>query len=77
MFKNIYGRLRMQDGFGYIYQNYAKLPDGSSYWRCEYSRKAGHASCKVRAKISNDILVSRTGQHNHIPDGNLEGLYPI
>jgi len=56
----------MRDSFGFIYQQYGKLADGSSYWRCEMVRKKGFISCKAKAKSFNGYLVSLSDQHNHL-----------
>ena len=67
MYKNREGHLRMRDTFGFVYQNYQKLPNGSLYWRCSMYRKSGFMSCKAKAKSFESFLVSQTGEHNHLP----------
>ena len=56
----------MRDSFGYVYQQSSKHSDGSYYWRCEMDRKKGFTSCKAKAKSLNGLLVSLSGQHNHL-----------
>ena len=66
LFKNCRGGIRMRDPFGFIYQQNGKLPDGNLYWQCEMYRKKGFISCKAKAKSLNGLLVSLSGQHNHL-----------
>lgn len=52
---------------GFIYNLHSVKPSGRAYWRCHnYSKKQKGERCKARCVVTDDIVVSMSGEpHNH------------
>ena len=72
MFTDPYGRWRIRDKFGHVYQRAYSNKDGSHYWRCQYFRnKNYHCKAKILSSVDG-YIVNTTGLHNHASELEIE-----
>ena len=65
IFTDAYGRWRIQDKSGHVYQRAYTTKNDSVYWRCQYFRNKNY-NCKAKIQSCVDGWIrSRALDHNH------------